>query len=101
MMHPQNWLTRQVTCGRRNPQGFRWFLPFCSVILDLLPVYLLQSRKWHYRECQCAAEGEMVSSYGPKQTALLSSTGRSCPARGMGLPPRSQVYPSLGKDHFL
>lgn len=55
---------------------------------------------WHFQECRCPAEEGMVSSNGTKQTAI-SSTGQACPARGTGLPLRSETCPWLGKGHFL
>ena len=55
---------------------------------------------WHLPECQCP-EGEMVSPRGPKETALLTSTGQTCPPRGEGLPLRTQMHPSLREGHFL
>lgn len=55
---------------------------------------------WHFQECKCPAEGGVVSSYGTKQTAV-SSTGQACPARGTGLPLRSETCPWPGKGHFL
>lgn len=49
------------------------------------------------QECQCPAEGETVSSYGPEQTARLS-TGWTYPARAMGLALTNQIYPWLEKE---
>lgn len=48
------------------------------------------------QECQCPAEQETVSSYGPEQIARLS-TGQTYPERAMGLALKNQIYPWLGK----
>lgn len=81
ILHLQNWLGQQLKFTWLSLRGFRFFLSFCSVILDLFLVYLHSESQngsgrswWRFWESQRPVE-ETVSSYGPKQTAPQGAMG--------------------------